>query len=326
VNGNRNRRRLKMNWKNRNVIVTGGSGVIGRELIKKLISLDANVRCFDIVPKPRYIPKLVEYFRRDLTSLDPKEFIEFEPEIIFHLAATFERTKETLSFWKRNFKNNVILTHNILDAAKKCSYLKRFLFASSYLVYSPNLYLHKNPPNNSVKLSENDPINPRNLCGSTKYYSEKELEYLKNFDKFNFTYVSARIFRVYGPGSRDVVSRWVRASLKGRKIKVYGRENSFDFIFSSDVAEGLIKLAESDVRGPVNLGTGASDKIGEVIKNLRREIPEIKIEELKKRILYESSVADITKLRKETKWKPKIELEEGIKTLVDYERKRLVRN
>jgi len=315
-----------MNWKNRNVIVTGGSGVIGKELIKKLTSLDANVRCFDVVPKPRYVPKLVEYFRRDLTSLDPKEFIEFEPEIIFHLAATFERTKETLSFWERNFKNNVILTHNVLNAAKKCSSLKSFLFASSYLVYSPNLYLHKTPPSNSVKLSEDDPINPRNLCGAAKFYSEKELEFLKNFNKFAFTYISARIFRVYGLVSRDVISRWVRTSLKGRKIKVYGRENSFDFIFSSDVAEGLIKLAKSNVRGPVNLGTGVSNKIDEVIKNLRREILQIKIEELKKRILYEASVADIAKLRKKTKWKPKIELKEGIKTLVDYERKRLVRN
>jgi nucleoside-diphosphate-sugar epimerase len=315
-----------MNWKNKNVIVTGGSGVIGRELIKKLISLDANVRCFDNVPKPRYIPNVVEYFRKDITTLDPREFVEFEPEIIFHLAATFERTQETLSFWERNFKNNVILTHNVLNAAKKCSLLKRFLFASSYLVYSPNLYLHKTPPNNPVKLSENDSINPRNLCGSAKYYSEKELEYLKGFNKFSFTGVSARIFRVYGLGSRDVISRWVRASLEGRKIEVYGRENSFDFIFSGDVAEGLIKLAESDMIGSVNLGTGTSNQIDEVIKNLHKEISQIKIEELKKQILYEASVADITKLRKETKWKPEIELKEGIKTLVDYERKSLVRN
>jgi len=315
-----------MNWTNKNVIVTGGSGVIGKELIKKLINLDANVRCFDIVPKPRHIPKLVKYFRRDLTSLNPKEFIEFEPEIIFHLAATFERTKETIGFWERNFRNNVILTHNVLNAAKKCGHLKRFLFASSYLVYSPNLYLNKTPPGSSVKLSEDSSINPRNLCGSAKYYSEKELEYLKKFDNFTFTYVSARIFRVYGLGSRDVISRWVRAGLKGRKIKVYGRENSFDFIFSSDVAEGLIKLAESNVNGPVNLGMGTSNKIDQVIKSLCREIPQMRIEELKKRILYEASVADITKLEKETKWKPKIELEEGIRTLVDYERKRLVRN
>ncbi len=313
-----------MNWKNKNVIVTGGSGVIGKELIKKLISLDVNVRCFDIVPKPRYIPKVVEYFRRDLSCFDPKEFVEFEPEIIFHLAATFERTKETPSFWERNFKNNVILTHNVIDAAEKCSLLKRFLFASSYLIYSPDLYLHKNPPSNPVKLSENDSINPRNLCGAAKYYSEKELEYLKSFSKFNCSYTSARIFRVYGLGSRDVISRWIRESLKGRKIEVYGRENSFDFIFSSDVAEGLLKLAESDVQGPVNLGNGTSKRIGEVIRNLRNEIPQIKINDLKKQLLYEASVADITKINEETKWRPKIELKEGIKAIVNYEQNHLV--
>lgn len=303
--------------------MTGSSGAIGRELVKKLINLDANVRCFDRVQKPRYLPKLVEYFRRDISDLDLNEFIEFEPEVIFHLAATFEKTKETLNFWKKNFKNNIILTHKVLNAAKECKHLERFLFASSYLVYFPDLYLYKNPPNSPTKLSEDDPINTRNLCGSAKYYSEKELEYLKNFDRFTFTHVSARIFRVYGPGSKDVISRWVRAGLKGEKIKVYGRENSFDYIYSSDVAEGLIKLAESNARGPVNLGTGTSNKIDDVIKKIRGEIPQIKTEEVKKRILYEASVADITKLIKETNWRPKIELKEGIETLVDYERKRL---
>jgi len=303
--------------------VTGGSGVIGRELIKKLIYLDANVRCFDKVQKPSYLPELVEYFRRDLSSLDPREFHEFKPEVIFHLAATFERTEESLSFWKKNFRDNVILTHKILDAAKECKHLERFLFASSYLVYSPNLYLYKKPPNNPTKLSEDDSINTRNLCGSAKYYSEKELEYLKKFRKFTFTHVSARIFRVYGPSSKDVISRWVRAGLKGEKIKVYGKENSFDFIFSSDVAEGLIKLAKSNAKGVVNLGTGISNRIDDVIRNISRETPKIKIEEVKKRILYEASVADIAKLVKETNWSPEITLQEGIQILVKCERKQM---
>ena len=63
-----------MNLKNRKIIVTGGSGVIGRELIRKLIDLDAKVRCFDIIQKPQYTPKSIEYFRRDLLDLEPKEF------------------------------------------------------------------------------------------------------------------------------------------------------------------------------------------------------------------------------------------------------------
>jgi len=303
--------------------VTGGSGVIGRELIKKLINLDVNVRCLDKVPKAQYLPKSVESFRRDLSNLDPREFIEFKPEVIFHLAATFERTEESLKFWKKNFKNNVILTHKVLDVAKECKHLESFLFASSYLVYSPDLYLSKRPSNSPTKLSEADPVNTRNLCGAAKYYSEKELEYLKKFDKFTFTHVSARIFRVYGPGSKDVISRWVRAGLKGEKIRVYGRENSFDFIFSSDVAEGLMKLVESNSKGVVNLGTGTSNKIGDVIKNIGREIPGIKIEEVKKRILYEASVADITKLIKETNWRPEIILKKGIQILVNYERNQI---
>ncbi len=312
-----------MKWKNKRVIVTGGSGVIGKEIVEKLVSLSAKVRSFDLVSKPRQTSKLVEHVKRDLTFLDPKEFIEYEPDVIFHLAATFERTKETPSFWERNFKNNVELTHNVLNAAKECSSLKRFLFASSYLVYSPNLYLDETPSKNPIKLKEEDYINPRNLCGAAKYYSEKELEYLRNIDRSAFTYVSARIFRVYGLNSKDVISRWVKAGLSGKRLIVYGRESSFDYIFSRDVAEGLIRLAGSNAEGPVNLGTGTSNTIDRLVKNLKSEIPRLKIEELKKRVLYETSVADVSKRKKETGWKPRTDLEEGMRFVVDYERGRL---
>ena len=56
---------------------------------------------------------------------------KFDPEIIFHLAATFERTEETPEFWEDNFKNNIILSHNVIDAAKECTNLEKFIFASS---------------------------------------------------------------------------------------------------------------------------------------------------------------------------------------------------
>lgn len=310
-------------WKNKRVIVTGGAGVIGRELVKGLLRRGAIIRCFDIAPEPREFFGKVEYCQKDLTVLNPTEFVTFDPEIIFLLAATFERTEETPEFWEDNFRNNVILSHKVVDAARKCNNLEKFIFASSYLIYSPSLYLSIEPETVPKILKETDLVNPRNLCGAAKYYAEKELEFTSKM-YVSFVTISARIFRVYGCGSRDVISRWVRIALNGDELAVFQKENMFDYIFAEDVAEGLIKMAENvDKNEIINLGTGTARRIEEVIKTLQEQIPDIKIKEMEKGELFEASCADISKLIKLTSWQPKVTLEEGIKKIVDYEKRAL---
>jgi len=309
-----------MYWKNKKILVTGGAGVIGKELVNKMIELGANILCLDIVPKPKELSNMVEYRRVDLSNVKSELIKEFNPKVIFHLAATFERTEETPEFWEDNFRNNIILSHNIIDAAKKCANLEKFIFASSYLIYSQNLYLFSKPPINSRKLKETELVNPRNLVGAAKYYTEKELEFINKMFG-NFISISARIYRVYGFGSRDVISRWVRMALNGDELVVFQKENMFDYIFAEDVAEGLIKMAENVNRDKIiNLGTGTARRIDDVIKILRDQIPDIKVKEIEKEGLFEASCADISNLVKLTGWKPKITLEEGIRRLVEYER------
>ena len=146
-------------------------------------------------------------------------------------------------------------------------------------------------------------------------------EYLNNFKKeYPFESVLARIFRVYGRSSRDVISRWVRMGLRGELIEVFLKENSFDYIFSEDVAEGLLRLAENNkARGIVNLGSGESRKIEEVVKIIKKQIPSLKIKEITKKNLFEASCADISRLKKLTGWEPTITLEQGIKMIINYE-------
>jgi nucleoside-diphosphate-sugar epimerase len=265
----------------------------------------------------------VEYCQRDLTILNPIEFTTFSPDIIFHLAATFERTEEDPEFWEDNFENNIVLSHKVTDAAKKCKNLKKFIFASSYLNYSPGLYLKNRPQDNFVKLKETDLVNTRNLCGAAKYYTEKELDFISKMYG-HFIGISARIFRVYGHGSRDIISRWLRMALNGEELIVFQKENMFDYIFAEDVAEGLMKMAENINKNEIiNLGTGTARKIEEVIKILREQIPRTKIKEIKKEELYEASCADISKLTSLTEWQPKISLEEGIKKIIKYEKRNL---
>ena len=312
-----------MEWKNKKVIVTGGAGVIGRDLVKKLADKGAIVRCFDIAPKPQVFSDNIKYYQGDLSQLNPIEFEDFNPQIIFHLAASFERTKEETDFWEPNFSNNVLLSHKVVDVAKSCKGLEKFIFASSYLIYDPTIYLFKDPNSNPIVLRENYAVSPRNLCGAAKYYTERELGYLRSFkETYSFKTISARIFRVYGQGSKDVISRWIRTGLNNETIKLFLKQGSFDYIFADDVSSGLLKLAESDLaEGVVNLGSGVSTKIGKVVEILKKYLPGLKVEEVEKQGLFEASSADISRLKQITNWQPEVNLEQGIKSILEYEAK-----
>lgn len=301
-----------MEFKNKKIIVTGGAGVIGTALIEKLAQQESVVRCIDIAPKPHILPQGVEYSQRDLVVLNPLEFTSFNPDYIFHLAATFERTEESDDFWEFNFQNNVVLSHKVVGAARYCKNLKKFIFASSYLIYNTDLYLSETPKD-MESLKETSSREPRNICGAAKYYTEKELQFMK------FTSVSARIYRVYGKGSRDFISRSVRAALNKETIELFMKENMFDYIFADDVAEGLLQLAKSDAIGVFNLGTGKKRTIAQMAQILKNHFADLKIVESDKKSVYENSAADMEKFKQTTGWVPDTSFEDGIKQLITYE-------
>ena len=149
--------------KNKKVFVTGGAGVIGQELVPLLIRAGADVLVGDLKEKPDHFTDELKYVRGDLNSLSQEEFDDFSPEIIFHLAATFERSKETFEFWDENFYHNIKLSHHIMSLVRQNSCVKQVIFASSYLIYDEDLYQNNKPQLTAIKLSENDPIRPRNL-------------------------------------------------------------------------------------------------------------------------------------------------------------------
>ena len=305
--------------KDKRVFVTGGAGVIGRELLKLLIGKGASILSVDRQPLPKGDWAGVLHIQKDLAKDSLDELHDFQPQIIFHLAASFERSKESPEFWDINWHDNVLLSHRIVDLAKEMPDLEVFVFASSYLVYSPSLYL--SPSFHDVTyLKEDDRIAPRNLCGAAKYYTEKEIEFVKEVVNLSLRSIYARIFRVYGCGSRDVVSRWVRAALSGQDIEVYNKQNCFDFIFARDVAEGLLRLAENpNAEGAVNLGSGAARSIQEVLDCIGENVGQLRIRDHGIKEPFEASCADLTKLKQVTGWTPPTRLEEGIKMIIEFE-------
>lgn len=282
------------------ILVTGDCGVIGRELVKILLEAKHEVYGMDKLA-PSIMDRTGNYTRlqRDLSIDSLTDEIEaISPAVVFHLAASFERTQETPEAIDHIWENDTVASHRLLNAVMTCIGLKKIVFASSYLIYQLNSY----------------GIDPRNLCGVSKLYTERELEFLCTKLRPDVSYVNARIFRVYGCGGKEIISRWCRAKVRGEHSFLFNPENRFDFIHARDVARGLFELGFSEANGIVQLGTGISTSISEIV-DMIRVTPE-RIEDDKQ---TENSVADISRLKQLTGWTPTITVSQGIKEVLAYE-------
>jgi carbamoyl-phosphate synthase large subunit len=306
------------------VLVTGGAGVIARELLEQLSAAGSEVLSVDRLPLPGDAPSGVEHLVADLAIADLEPLARFRPAHVLHLAATFERSVESPEFWDLNWTDNVVVTHRLAELAGRIGGVESFVFASSYLVYDAAQYSTEGAPTAPVPLSETSSLGARNLCGAAKLYGEAELRFVRDVQRAGFRTASARIFRVYGRGSRDVVSRWVRAALEGEPIDVYHPENRFDYIYSGDVAEGLLRLAASQAAsGVINLGSGTARPVAAVIEAVERATGrrlETRMQEVDEP--FEASCADIGHLMATIGWTPPTSLEAGVERLIGFERAR----
>src|SRR4051794_16458707 len=126
--------------KGRRVFVSGGAGVIGLEIIPRLIARGAIVLVGDLKPRPSAFDPTVIYRHGDLNTMTLVELKAFAPDTFIHLAATFERSTETAGFWEENFLHNVRLSHHLITLCRDLKCLRRVVFASSYLIYDPARY------------------------------------------------------------------------------------------------------------------------------------------------------------------------------------------
>ena len=311
-----------MQLKNKKIFISGGAGVIGREIVPLLLDEGAELMVGDLQFIPNEFSSKIHYRQGDLNYLSQKEINLFNPEIFIHLAATFERSTESYDHWEENFWHNIRLSHHLMTLIRNVPNIKRVVNASSYLIYDKSLYQFKEPKTTPIKLKEIDPINPRNLTGLAKLAHEIELDFLALFKSEKFTSISARIYRGYGKNSKDVISRWVRDLINNKEITIYNQEGIFDYMYAEDTAKGLIHLSKITNTGVVNLGTGRSRKVKDIIDILKIYFPELKAKYINKpKELIEASEADTTKLKKIISWLPERFLEDTIPELIDFEKK-----
>ena len=308
-------------FKNKKILVTGGTGMIGIALVKKLLNQKALVTIASLDNKNIFEGEDVTFKKVDLRNYENCIEVCKNQDFIFHVAGVkgspAVAVKKPASF----FVPTIVVNTCLLEAAFR-SGAEHVLYASSIGVYSPADIFYEDSVWKTFP-SEND-----KFAGWAKRMGELQLEsYKVQYDFSNFSIV--RPANVYGPydnfdvNNAMVVPSLIRRALEEKKdyIEVWGDGSAIrDFIYADDVAQGMIHVVENKISEPINLGSGSGVKIKDLIETIVKKLPDKKLS-----IKWDTSkptgdkvrVMDMTKAKK-LGFKCKVSLEEGIEKTISW--------
>jgi UDP-glucose 4-epimerase len=289
------------------ILITGVTGFIGTHLIPQLIENHkvVGISKNKIKSSKNFISSSV-----DITNKNFKIKNKFTD--IIHMAAHSDVNYCNLNPTKC-YELNVKSTQKMLEIARKND--SNFIFLSSSHVYG-----------NPIK----QPITENSLCNpSTHYASSKRMSEIlcETYAKtYGLDIQVARLFSVYGPKSpkSNLIFNIIDQIINNSKIILGNTYPKRDFIFISDVIIGLTKILNSKKKGfqIYNLGSGKSTSVENIVKNCldisNKKLKIISLKEKRRENEITDIQANISKMKKEFKWKTEISLKKGLEITYNH--------
>ena len=305
-------------YKDKNVLVTGGTGLIGRPLLEYLIDAGAKVTCASL-DKPDDLDKRINFINVDLRDFDNCLNICKGRDLVFNLVGVKGSPKMCKEKPASFYVPTIMFSINMMEAARQAK-VERYMFTSSIGVYHPAEIFNEDDVWSTFP-SENDRI-----PGWAKRVGELQAEaYEIQYKWDNISIV--RPANVYGPydnfdpeNAMVIPSLIHRASSGERPLTVWGDGSPIrDFIYSKDVALGMMKVMELGYNKPINLGSGDRVTIKQIAETIAGYMPD------KCEIIWDSSKPSGDKKRlMNTKRAESIgiyaetDLNQGIKETIDW--------
>ena len=306
------------------VVITGAAGFIGSHLSEALLSRGYSVVGIDnlLTGDTANIAHLATrdflFIKHDVTNYI---YVEGPVDAVLHWASPASPI-DYLELPIPTLKVGALGTHNALGLAKAKG--ARFVLASTSEVYGDPL----EHPQKETYWGNVNPIGPRGVYDEAKRFAEAITTAYHRYHGLDTKIV--RIFNTYGPRMRlndgRAVPAFMSQALRGEDVTIFGSgEQTRSFCYVSDLVDGIIRLMESDVHDPVNIGNPHEMTIEEIARAI------IRISGSSSRIVYRPLPEDdpkvrrpdITRARTLLGWEPKVLLEDGLQKTLDYFRMKL---
>jgi UDP-glucose 4-epimerase len=251
--------------RNRTVLVTGGAGFIGSEVVHQLVAQGAQVTAVDnlVNGKRDNLAGLpAERFRlevADIRDIDRMRALLAETELVLHLACLGVR--HSIHSPLENHEVNATATLNLLEAARDAG-VRRFVYVSSSEIYGTA---------QTVPMTEQHPAWPMTVYGAAKLAGERYTD--AYWRTYGFPTVVIRPFNAFGPRSHhegdcgEVIPKFMLRAMAGRPLVVHGDgTQTRDFTYVADTARGILlaATAEKAVGETINLGQGKEISINQL--------------------------------------------------------------
>jgi UDP-glucose 4-epimerase len=308
---------------NTRVLVTGGAGFIGCNLVRRLLRDGARVTVLDDLFTGRLenLPREgIEFVKGSVCDAGTVEKLVREAEVILHAAA--RNIVVSTRNPREDFETNIGGTLNVLMAARAAgASVRRVVYTSSTSVYGNPRYL---PINEDDHLSLLTPYAVSKLSG--------ENYCMAFFESYGVPATAVRYSNVYGPGQDPanpycgVVAKFIESLFAGRPPVIHGDgEQTRDFTFVDDAVEATVLAAQSDrALGEVfNVGTGVETRVNELAATLIRIVgADLAPEHTNRRDVdnIRRRVVNIEKTRRTLRWIPDTTLENGLRRTVAWQR------
>ena len=307
--------------KNKEILVTGGCGFIGSEIVKQLSLLGANVTIIDNLSsgKEKYIQDLsnVKLITADLLDDDAIESIVKDKEYIINNAA-LPFIPDSYYIPKKFFDVNVNATISLALSVIKEKKAKRFVHISSSEIYGTARY---------TPMDENHHTTPQSTYAVSKLAGERVV--FTMYREHNLPAVIIRPFNSFGPNITQpyIIPEIITQILKGDVVKLGNLNAKRDLTYVSDTARGIIlSLVKEGVIGEViNMGSQRSysikDLVGLISDIMGKKIS-IEIDPLRFRPYdVDTLICNYERATKLLGWKPETTVREGLEKTIEWIKK-----
>jgi UDP-glucose 4-epimerase len=315
-------------YRERRVLVVGGLGFIGLNLTGRLIRLGARVTVVTpAIERHRdtaadCAARGVRILEGDLRDADAMRHAVAGEDVVFNLAGQSGAVRSMEDPWTDldvNCRGNLVL----LDALRAANTAAKLVFVSSRLAYGRT---------GADPVAEEQRPDP--LCVHAVHKVAVE-QYLRLYGQlYGLKCAVARLTNPYGPGQPSertaygIVNRMIHLALSGEALPVYGDgRQRRDYIYIDDAVDALLTLGESDASTGrlYNVGSGIGTPLVEMARAItamagRGHVRFVPWPPLAERIETGDFVADITRIRREIAWEPRVPLTDGLQRTVAFYR------